>query len=82
MVKNRHDFNPDIRKSAAYSFEKTFFKLMNNNSFGKTMENLRKRTNARLVNDTGDYKNKANKAMFYRQYLIKILLLFVKLNQL
>ena len=77
-----HDFNRDIRKSAAYSFEKTFFKLMNNSSFGKTMENLRKRTNARLVNDTGDYKNKANKAMFYRQYLIKILLLFVKLNQL
>ena len=77
-----HDFNRDIRKSAAYSFEKTFFKLMNNSSFGKTMENLRKRTNARLVNDTGDYKNNANKAMFYRQYLIKILLLFVKLNQL
>ena len=55
---------------------------MNNNSFGKTMENLRKRTNARLVNDTGDYKNKANKALFHRQYLIKILLLFMKLNQL
>ena len=82
MGKNIHDFNRDIRKSAAYSFEKTFSKLMNNSSFGKTMENLRKRTNARLVNDTGDYKNKANKAMFYRQYLIKILLLFVKLNQL
>ena len=66
-----HDFNRDIRKSAAYSFEKTFFKLMNNSSFGKTMENVRKRTNATLVNDTGDYKNKANKALFHRQYFIK-----------
>ena len=71
MGKNIHNFNRDIRKSAAYSFEKTFFKLMNNSSFGKTMENVRKRTNATLVNDTGDYKNKANKALFHRQYFIK-----------
>ena len=64
MGKNIHDFNRDIRENAAYNFEKTFFKLMNNSSFGKTMENLRKRTNARLVNDTGTTKTKQTKLYF------------------
>ena len=34
---------------------------MNISTFGKTMENLRKRINVRLVNNTGDYKKYVSK---------------------
>ena len=59
--------------------KKNLFKLMNND---KTMESLGKRINARLVNNAKDYKNGlADQALFHIKYLIKILLLFMKLNQ-
>ena len=45
------NFNTEKRTNAADSFEKDFFKLMINSVYGKAMENLRKRINARLLNN-------------------------------
>ena len=55
-MKKYIDFNTKKIMNAANDFEKDFFKLMISSVYGKTMKNLRKRINVRLVNNEIDFK--------------------------
>ena len=54
-MKKYIDFSTEKRANAANGFEKYFFKFMINNVYGKTLENLRKRINVKLVNNEKDF---------------------------
>ena len=69
-MKEYIDFNTRLRTAAKNDFEKDFYKLMNNSVFGKTMENIHRHRDIKLVNNKEKYLKTVMKPNFKSGTLI------------
>ena len=58
------NFNTEQRTKAKSDFEKDLWKLMNNSFYGKTLENIRGRSEIKLLTDKGRSKKIYKKTKF------------------
>jgi hypothetical protein len=65
-MKKYIELNTRLRTAATNDFEKDFFKLMNNSVFGKTMEDVEKHIDVKLVTDPITYMKLVAKPNFDR----------------
>ena len=64
------NFNSEQRARSTNDFDKAFYKLKNNSLFGKTMEDVRKRINYKLVTDDDKLSKMANSPFFHDRDII------------
>ena len=64
-LKEYIDLNTNVRTKAKNDFEKDFFKLMNNSVFERTMENIEKRVDLRLVTKREEAMKLSSKPNYY-----------------
>ena len=66
-LKEYIDFNTEKRKNSKNSLERIFLKLLVNSVYWKCMENIRKRINVKLINNSKDYARYVSKPNFISQ---------------
>ena len=69
-MKKYVEFNAEKRKQSNCDFDKKFFKLMINCIYAKSIENIRKRTNVKIVHEKKTYQNCVNKPSFVSQKIL------------
>jgi hypothetical protein len=73
------DFNTAKRIEAMTEFARSFFKLVNNSCFGKTIENLRKRVNVKLITCPIRFKKHVAKPTFKKFTIVNEDLVLVEM---
>ena len=56
-LKKYVDFNTKKRQESSDEFNKNLYKLLNNCVYGKSIENISKRINVKLINDKKNIKD-------------------------
>ena len=64
------DTNSEKRAASKNAFQKDYYKYKNNSLFGKTMEDVRKRINYKLVNDENKLEKLASSPLFLDRDII------------
>ena len=80
-LKEYINFNTELQKNDANDFEKDFFKLMNNAVFGKTMENVRKHCNIKLVKTNKKRNKLVSEPNFHTMKLIDDKLAIIEMRK-